>query len=291
MIELDGHRWIQEPMGADMQRLWRVDEVLAERDTAYQHVVIARTGQGISLFCDDDRQSTEFSQLVYHEAMMVPAFLLAEKIERVLVIGSSEGVASRMAVQAGASQVDHVDIDQECVRLCAETLPYGYSAEELSRAENGDGPIAVHYEDGEAFLQKAPPEGYDVVVLDLPDERADTGDEQHNRLYGQDFVQQCHTVLSPGGVAAFQAGSPTVWRNTTLIRAYNRFQSVFDSTVYFGSDEHEWSFLFGRGEHVDDPTNLMLDNFPTSAYRPRTIDDASLIGCTVPPYSVRNQQV
>src|SRR5699024_7116402 len=126
LIEFDGHRWIQETMGADMRRLWRVDEVLAERDTAYQHVLVARTGQGVSLFCDDDRQSTEFSQLVYHEAMMVPAFLLADKIERVLIIGSSEGVASKMAVQAGAQQVDHVDIDQECVHLCAENLPYGY---------------------------------------------------------------------------------------------------------------------------------------------------------------------
>lgn len=289
MIELDGHRWIQEPMGADMRRLWRVDEVLAERDTAYQHVLIARTGQGISLFCDDDRQSTEFSQLVYHEAMLVPAFLLADKIERVLIIGSSEGVASQLAAQAGARQIDHVDIDQDCVRLCAEQLPYGYSPDELARAESGDGPVTVYYRDGWSFLEQAPPEGYDIVVLDLPDEQAEDPDGQHNRLYGADFVRRCHEVLSPGGVAAFQAGSPTLWRNQTLIRAYNRFQSVFDSVVYFGSDEHEWSFLFGRDEQLDDPTNLMLDNFPRSAYQPRTIDDASLIGCTVPPYSVRHQ--
>ena len=66
MIELDGHRWIKEPMGADLQRLWRVDEVLWEGNTDYQHVLIGRTAQGISLFCDNDRQSTEFSQLVYH---------------------------------------------------------------------------------------------------------------------------------------------------------------------------------------------------------------------------------
>ena len=154
MIELDGHRWIQEPMGADLQRLWRIDEVLWEGDTAFQHVVIGRTGQGISLFCDDDRQSTEFSQLVYHEAMMVPAFLLATQVERVLIIGSSEGVASQMSVQAGASRVDHVDIDQECVRICAEHLPYGYTTEELSRAESGDGPVTVHYADGWGFLDQ-----------------------------------------------------------------------------------------------------------------------------------------
>lgn len=290
MTELDGHRWIQEPMGEDMQRLWRLDEILWEGDTEYQHVVIGRTGQGVSLFCDDDRQSTEFSQLIYHEALMVPGFLLAEKIDQVLIIGSSEGVASKMAVEAGASRVDHVDIDRECVRRCAEHLPYGYSADELVGVENGDGPIRLHYVDGASFLDQAPPEGYDLVVVDLPDERADDGEGQHNRLYGEDFVRRCHEVLAPGGVVAYQAGCPTVWRNETLIRAWNRFRSVFDTVAYFGADEHEWAFLFGRVEQIDDPTNVMLESFEDCGYEAQTIDDASLIGCTVPPFSLRNQE-
>lgn len=289
MIELDGHRWIKEPMGDDLQRLWRVDDVLWEGDTPYQHVVIARTAQGVSLFCDDDRQSTEFSQLVYHEAMMVPAFLLAAQVERVLIIGSSEGVASQMAVAAGATRVDHVDIDELCVRKCAEHLPYGYTPEELAAAEKGEGPVTIHFADGWSFLDTAPPEGYDIVVVDLPDERADDADGQHNRLYGLEFVQRCQSVLSAGGVVAFQGGCPTVWRNETLIRAYNRFQSAFETVTYFGSDEHEWAFLFGRVEPIDDPINLMLEALPTSGYEPRTIDDASLIGATVAPYSLRNQ--
>ena len=289
MIEIDGQRWVSEPMGADMRRLWRVDDVIWEGDTAYQHVLIGRTDQGVSLFCDDDRQSTEFSQLVYHEAMLVPGFLLAANLDRVLIIGSSEGVASQLAVAAGATRVDHVDIDEDCVRACAEHLPYGYTTDEIPALQRGDGPITLHFGDGVAFLDQAPPEGYDLVVVDLPDERADDADGQHNRLYGLEFLQRCQTVLAPGGVVAFQAGCPTVWRNETLIRAYNRFRSVFESVTYFGSDEHEWAFLFGRAEPVDDPTNLMLENLPNSEYQPRTIDDASLIGCTVPPYSVRNQ--
>jgi spermidine synthase len=284
----DGQRWIHEPMGADLRRLWRLDEVLWEGDTAYQHVLIGRTGQGVSLFCDNDRQSTEFSQLVYHEALMVPGLLLAAKTDRVLIIGSSEGVASKIAAEAGASRVDHVDIDRECVRVCAEHLPYGYRLEELPALESGEGPIRLHYADGWAFLEQADPQGYDLVVVDLPDERDDDG-EQHNRLYGLEFLQRCHAVLAPGGVVAFQAGCPALWRNQTLIRAWNRFQTVFDTVSYFGSDEHEWAFLFGRGEPVDDPTNVMLEALPSCSYRPSSIDDASLIGCTVPPYSVRNQ--
>jgi spermidine synthase len=285
----NGERWIREPMGTDMQRLWRLHEVLWEGDTAYQHVLIGRTAHGVTLFCDDDRQSTEFSQLVYHEALMVPGFLLAGGLDRVLIIGSSEGVASNMAVAAGASLVDHVDIDRECVRACAEYLPYGYRADQLAGLERGDAAIRLHYADGAEFLERADPRGYDLVVVDLPDERSDAEDGQHNRLYGLEFLQRCYTVLAPGGVVAFQAGCPTLWRNETLIRAWNRFRSVFETVVYFGSDEHEWSFLFGRAELLDDPTNVMLDALPTSRYRPSTLDDASLIGCTVPPYSLRHQ--
>lgn len=286
----NGERWVREPMGADMQRLWRLQEVLWEGRTAYQHVLIGRTAHGVTLFCDNDRQSTEFSQLVYHEALMVPGFLLAAGLDRVLIIGSSEGVASEMAVAAGATTVDHVDIDRECVRACAEYLPYGYRPDRLPGLESGDSTIRLHYTDGAEFLEQADPRGYDLVVVDLPDERADTADGQHNRLYGLEFLQRCYTVLAPGGVVAFQAGCPTRWRNETLVRAWNRFCSVFETVVYFGSDEHEWSFLFGRAEFLDDPINVMLDALPASPYRPSTIDDASLIGCTVPPYSLRHQQ-
>ena len=107
-MELDGQRWIQEPMGAGMQRLWRVDEVRWEGDTEYQHVLIGQTEQGVSLFCDDDRQSTEFSQLVYHEAMMVPGFLLAGIGMGLLFAPASTAVLQNMlprdhAVASGAN--------------------------------------------------------------------------------------------------------------------------------------------------------------------------------------------
>ena len=112
-------------------------EVLFDEHTGYQRMLIGRTAQGVSLFCDDERQSTEESQLVYHEALMVPAMLLADRVRRVLIIGSSEGVASQLAVAFGATEVDHVDIDRVAVRTCAELLPYGYTPEELSAAEAG----------------------------------------------------------------------------------------------------------------------------------------------------------
>ncbi|MFF5992806.1 spermidine synthase [Prauserella flavalba] len=279
-------RQIVEPLGPGLTRVWEVSETILDTHTDFQHVVIGRTAQGVTLFCDDERQSTEQSQLVYHEALMVPPLLLAEQVRNVLIIGSSEGVVSRLAVAHGAELVDHVDIDHVTVRACAEHLPYGYSPAELAAAERGEGRVRVHYRDGFEFLAGTT-NRYDVVVIDLPDENTDE-QAQHNRLYEADFLRRCAGVLAPGGVVTCQAGCPTLWRNETLLAAWRRFTEVFGTVVYFGSDEHEWAFLSGRPDTVADPVGAMTARLAAGAgYRPASIDAEALRGCTVPPYSVR----
>jgi spermidine synthase len=265
---------IVEPLADGLSRVWRLDEVLVDTHTAYQHVVIARTAQGVSLFCDNDRQSTEASQLVYHEALLVPALLLAERLDRVLVIGSSEGVVCQLAGAAGAV-VDHVDIDREAVELCARYLPYGYSPDELT---------GVRFADGWEFVAQCT-DRYDVIVVDLPDEHPDGA--QHNRLYQAEFLLRCKGLLTPGGVLATQAGCPTLWRNGTLVQSWQRFHEVFGTVAYYGSDEQEWAFLFGLASPVADPVARMLERLPTLPYRPVTIDRDALRGNTIPPRSVR----
>lgn len=282
-----GSQRIEEPVGAGLTRIWDLHEVIVDTHTPFQHMVIARTEQGISLFSDDDRQSTEFSQLTYHEAMMVPAFTLAEKLDKVLIIGSGEGVASQMSVAAGATHVDHVDIDQLEVELCAQHLPYGYTSAELAAAVEGEGPITVHYADGWDFLATAAQAGtrYDVIVIDLPDERVE--DAQHNRLYEAEFLSRCRALLAPGGVLSAQAGCATMWRNETLKRSWQRFHEQFGTVVHYGSDEHEWSFLFGLVDTIDDPVEGMTDRLALLPYKAQTIDARALVRGAIEPHALR----
>lgn len=274
---------IVEPLGDGLERVWRVDEVLFDGKTSYQHVVIARTAHGVSLFCDNDRQSTELSQLVYHEALIVPGLLLADQLHDVLIVGSSEGVASQIAATAGAN-VDHVDIDQEAVELCAQHLPYGYSPEELKSAVAGEGPIRVRYDDGYQYVLDTD-KRYDLVLIDLPDEHE--GEAQHNRLYGEEFLTACAAKLRPGGVVVNQAGCPTLWRNETLRRSWERFTNVFPTVNYFGSDEQEWAFLTGRPDQLDDHVDVMVQRLASLPYRPQHIDAAALRASSVPPLTIR----
>ncbi len=286
-------RQLSEPMSAGLRRVWDVEEVLWSGRTAFQNVLIGRTAHGVTLFCDDERQSSEASQLVYHEALLVPPLLLAEQVRDVLVVGSSEGVVSQLSVAAGARRVDHVDIDVECVRVCARLLPYGYSLNDLIRAENATGedggPTTVHYADGWQFLRSAVDTGqhYDVVVIDLPDERPDDAQAQHNRLYGVEFLRLARSVLAPGGVVVGQVGCPTLWRNETLLSSLARYREVFDTVVHYGSDEHEWSFLTGCAAPIADPVGRMTERLDTLPYRPVSIDAEALRRGAALPRSAR----
>jgi len=281
---------VREPLAPGLTRIWDVDEVLWAGDTGFQHVLVARTTHGVTLFCDDERQSSEASQLVYHEALMVPALLLARRGDDVLIIGSSEGVASQIAAQAGARRVDHVDIDAECVRRCAQLLPYGYDVDELRRAEAGAGAVHVHYADGWEFLADRERDGrrYDLVVVDLPDERPAGGvPAQHNRLYGIEFLRRASSVLSDGGVLVSQAGCATLWRTETLLRCFERFGEVFATVVQYGSDEHEWTFLTGSPTPLRDPVEQMVRGLAALPYRPVSLDADALRRGAVPPHSLR----
>jgi spermidine synthase len=154
----------------------------------------------------------------------------------------------------------------------------------LAAAERGDGPIRVHYTDGWEFIRTST-EKYDIVMVDLPDEQDGT-DAQHNRLYGVEFLELCKGLLAPGGVVAYQGGCPTLWRNSTLVQCWSRFEKVFSSPVYFGSDEHEWAFFFGTA--LQSPVETMVSNYANLPYRPKSIDELTLRGSSVPPISLRH---
>ena len=85
-----------------------------------------------------------------------------------------------------------------------------------------------------------------------------------------------------------QAGCPTLWRNGTLQRSWQRFNDFYETVVYFGSDEHEWAFVCGRADAVEQPVDRMVARLATLPYRPASIDAVTLRGSSVAPYSVRS---
>ena len=152
----------RETMGPGIYRSWELTETLVNQKTKHQHVVIATTpAMGVTLFCDGQRQSAENSNLEYHEPQTMPAMALAKRVlGRALVAGSSEGVSPAMLAEHGWA-VDWVDIDPECVMLCAKYLPYaGLPASEI--AAGGNEKVTLHGVDIVKFLEQPQTEKYDI---------------------------------------------------------------------------------------------------------------------------------
>ena len=78
---------ITESIGKGVSRVWELESVIYQKRTPFQDMIIAKTAQGISLFCNNERQSVEESQLIYHEGQIIPAALFCGEINNVLIVG------------------------------------------------------------------------------------------------------------------------------------------------------------------------------------------------------------
>ena len=226
--------------------------------------------------------------MIYHEGQFIPAALLAEHRDSVLIIGSSEGVVTQLARWCGAKRVVHVDIDQRCVELCAQHLPYGYTPADLEAYRAGLQGVELIYEDGFVLVERlaAGGERFDIIVIDPPDEAVEAG-AQHNRLYDRAFLEKLRGLLSPGGAVVTQGGCASYWRNKTLVRTLKRFESVFATTVYFELTEQDWVWVVGTQAPVADPVAHMRATLAALPYRPSFIDDATVGAATVAPLGLR----
>ncbi len=289
--QLNNDSVLVETLQSGLTRNWQVKETIYNANTPFQNMKIVTTNQGIGLFCNGERQSTELTQKIYHEGQLIPAVLLTEKLGSVLIIGSSEGVVSQMSLDCGATKVVHVDIDRQCVEKCAELLPYGYSTSELQKYIENKAPVEIRYEDGFKVVKEYLEAGtkFDVIVMDLPDENLEEPESQQNRLYEADFLQEIKQLLTPTGAFITQAGCPSYWRNQSLKESIIRFNHIFEQTVYFEMTEQDWSWLVGINRPINSPVEYMTEKLINLPYRPDFIDEQTLIAATIIPFGLRKQ--
>lgn len=250
--------WLNESVGIGVSRVWEVEDVLVNKHTKHQHVQIVQLPQahGVALFCDGQRQSCQSSQEHYHKMMVEPCIDWLpvkkglEKQLAALVLGSSEGVIPMMLLKY-CKIIDHVDIDRQCVELCAEHLPYGYPKNFQTDPLLAE--IKRHYMDAWEFVQNAEDElyNYDLVICDLPD--ADCYSLE--RFYRAPFYKKVEHILNKPGVFCTQSGPSLNWQqieHKTIAGELNKvfgpqkIQDKHDTVWVSFSAEQGWSWAFAR---------------------------------------------
>jgi spermidine synthase len=279
---------LTEPISEGVGRTWEIYKTHFHAKTAFQDVLIAETAHGITLFCNNERQSSELSQLAYHEGQVMPALLSMPNLpESALVIGSSEGVAVEILEKAGVEYITHVDIDEECMLACGKYLPYGYTVDDIGRYrdESACNAIKIIIGDGRAYIESLIDATikYDLIVMDIPDEGPCT-----EGLYNESFWNHVKSLLNPGGAFITQAGNSCLWRCETLKSAYGRMKQVFHHVTYFEVDEQDWVWLVGHAGEVELSIEQMQAKLTLSKYRPQHIDAMSLARSVITPKIVRS---
>ena len=184
-------------------KLYRDPVVYADQST-YQRIVLTARGGDLRLYLDGGLQFSLTDEHRYHEALVHPALALAQRRERVLVLGGGDGLAVReILTWPEVRSVTLVDLDP-----AVTTLARTHAAlREANRQSLDDPRVEVVHDDAGAFLAE-PGEPFDVAIVDLPD----PNHESLAKLYSRPFYERLRQRLGVGGTVAVQATSPTFAR-------------------------------------------------------------------------------
>src|SRR6202453_4666832 len=109
--------WIQS--AADNQLY--ADEVIFERNTRYQRIVITKWKDDLRLFLSSHLQFSSRDEYRYHEALVHPGMSAIPNARRALVLGGGDGLAVRELLKyPNLESITLVDLDPEMTKLFTE---------------------------------------------------------------------------------------------------------------------------------------------------------------------------
>lgn len=237
-----------------LQQRFYDDPIVFETTTRYQHLVITRSagrcGGGVDdirLYINGNTQFGSCDEHVYHDNLVLPAMALAERRERILILGGGDGLALRDILRhGGVEHVTLVDLDPDMVEIARDN-PYLSALNEGSfedarvvAVENDavqqDGGLfaEVWLETGQVDADNQPvteraatvrrmhidagrfaavtDQAFDVIIIDLPDPST----LELSKLYTEQFYADLRRKLRPGGVVVVQSTSPIHAREVFL---------------------------------------------------------------------------
>jgi spermidine synthase len=224
------------------------------KQTAYQRIVLTQARSGVSLFLDGNLQFASIDEYRYHEALVHPAFAVAERRADVLVLGGGDGLAVREILRhPEVRSVTLVDLDPGMTDL-ARDLPL---LRELNQRALFDPRVRVINDDAMQWIaedHEGVPRRFDVVIVDFPDPNSFA----LGKLYTVRFYRLLRERLAERGVMAVQSTSPLVARRSFWCVVRTIEAAGFAARPYhalvpsFG----EWGFVLAGREALPVPSRV-----------------------------------
>ncbi|MFO7783630.1 MAG: polyamine aminopropyltransferase [Thermodesulfobacteriota bacterium] len=220
----DGAFFLEEPeLDGYYGLAVRIDRVLVEKKTAYQHLVVAEAGPlGRVLILDGNIQVTEFDESGYHEMLAHVPLLTHPAPRSVLVVGGGDGGTLREVLRHQCvERVDLCEIDDQVIEMSRRFLP------QLSKSLD-DSRASIRIADATEFVRENPGT-WDVILVDSSDPIGPA-----EGIFGEPFYRDLQQALRPGGVSVLQAESCFVFPD--LVREMSRILSaLFPFFAYYNT--------------------------------------------------------
>jgi spermidine synthase len=242
------------------------DRIVYARQSAHQRLVLTSDGTRLSLFLDGNLQFNSGDEYRYHEALVHPALALAERRQRVLVLGGGDGLAVRELLRyPELERIVLVDLDPAVTEM-ARRAP-GLHA--LHQGALDDPRVQLVNDDAMVWLDERRGEPFDVVIADFPD----PNNFSLGKLYTTRFYELAQRALGPQGVLVVQSTSPLFARKSYWCVERSMAASGLHTLPYhvplpsFG----EWGFVLAMRRPFAPPERLRARGL-------RYLNDAMLAG-------------
>src|SRR6202167_4435517 len=182
------------------------DDVIFQRVTKYQRIVITRWKDDLRLFLNSHLQFSSRDEYRYHEALVHPGLAALPGARRVLVLGGGDGLAVREILKyPQVEAITLVDLDPEMTRL--------FSTHPMLTALNHKSFSSpkVHVVNADAFpWVDSNTDSFDFIVIDFPDPT----NYSLGKLYTTAFYKAAARHLSAQGLMVVQSTSPMFARDS-----------------------------------------------------------------------------
>lgn len=225
------------------------DEVIFERNTRYQRIVITKWKDDLRLFLNAHLQFSSRDEYRYHEALVHPGLSSLAGARRALVLGGGDGLAVRELLRyPNLESITLVDLDREMTRLFTEhpmLAPLnGYSFRQPR--------VHVINDDAFPWLDRND-DVWDFIVVDFPDPT----NYSLGKLYTTAFYRLLRKHVSESGLVVVQSTSPMFSRQSYWCIVETLKQAGFHTWPYhvYVPSFGEWGFTLA-GNHWEPPASL-----------------------------------
>ncbi len=237
--------WISS--SADSQLF--ADDVIFERNTRYQRIVVTRWKDDLRLFLNSHLQFSSRDEYRYHEALVHPGLSSLPSARRALVLGGGDGLAVRELLKyPNLESITLVDLDPEMTGLFKNhPMLSGLNSHSFSNPR-------VTVVNADAFPWLDQNQGsWDFVVVDFPDPTSFS----LGKLYTTAFYRLLKKHVSAGGLVVVQSTSPMFARQSYWCIVETLKQAGFRTWPYhvYVPSFGEWGFTLA-GDSWEPPAAL-----------------------------------